>query len=73
MNMHMQPENTDLLYGVEAIRECLNMTAAQVYHLHAQNRLPTFKIGKKVCARRSALDRWLADIEAAAMEGRSNG
>ncbi|WP_371346063.1 DNA-binding protein [Ancylobacter sp. IITR112] len=57
---------TDLLYGVEAISKCLNMTTAQVYHLHARGQIPTFKIGKKVCSRRASLSTWLAEQEAKA-------
>lgn len=35
----------DLLYGVPAIAKFLKMSAKQVYHLHDQGNLPTFKIG----------------------------
>lgn len=66
-----QPDTVDLLYGVEPIRAYICMTAAQVYHLHARGQLPTFKIGKKVCARRSDLDMWLAIRAASAVEARS--
>ncbi len=45
----------DLLYGVEQIAGHLEMTRRQVYHLHDQGHLPTFKVGGKVCARRSTL------------------
>ncbi len=57
---------TDLLYGVEQIAEHLKMTRRQVYHLHDQGHLPTFKIGGKVCARRSTLAKHFAAQEAAA-------
>ncbi|MEE8610078.1 MAG: hypothetical protein V3V60_08730 [Sphingomonas aquatilis] len=46
----------DLLYGASAIAAHLRMTDKQVYHLHDQEQLPTFKIGKRVCARRSELE-----------------
>lgn len=55
----------DLLYGMPAIAEYLQMRTRQAYHL-AENGLPTFKIGKKTCARRSALSKWLAEQERAA-------
>jgi hypothetical protein len=64
---------TDLLYGVEAISKCLNMTTAQVYHLHARGQIPTFKIGKKVCSRRASLAAWLAEQEAKAKSPASGG
>lgn len=59
------PENdiTDLLYGVEAIARYLNMTTAQVYHLHGDRKMPTFKMGKKVCARKASLITWLEAME----------
>jgi hypothetical protein len=45
----------DLLYGVPAIAEFLGMTPAAVYHLAAQKRIPTFKVGKTICARRARI------------------
>lgn len=67
-----EPE-TDLLYGVEQIAGHLKMTRRQVYHLHDQSHLPTFKIGGKVCARRSTLAKHFAAQEAAAQAGGANG
>lgn len=60
-------EKADLLYGVPAIAAYLGMTAAQVYHLTKE--LPTFKIGAKVCARKSAIDDWLDAQARQAVEG----
>lgn len=60
------PSTTDLLHGVNAIAEHLNLTAKQVYHLHGNGELPTFKMGKTVCARRSTLAKHFAAQEAAA-------
>lgn len=62
------PES-DLLHGVKAIAGHLNMTTKQVYHLHGNSQLPTFKIGKTVCARRSTLAKHFAEQEAAARAG----
>jgi len=61
--------DTDLLYGVEQIADHLKMTRRQVYHLHDQGHLPTFKIGGKVCARRSTLAKHFEAQERAALEG----
>jgi hypothetical protein len=61
--MDIQPQTADLLYGVPAISGHLRMSAKQVYHLHAQGHLPTFKIGGKVCARRSTLAKHFAALE----------
>lgn len=66
-----QPNEADLLYGVPVIAEHLRLRERQVYHLITKGNLPSFKIGGKVCARRSSLDQWLVDQEAAAaVEGR---
>jgi hypothetical protein len=56
----------DLLHGVAAIAAHLNVTRKQVYHMHDRGQLPTFKIGRTVCARRSTLARTFAEQEAAA-------
>ena len=60
---------SDLLSGVEAIANHLNMTRRQIYHLHETGELPTFKLGAKVCARRSTLAKHFAAQEAAARHG----
>lgn len=60
----MKPKaNADLCYGADAIAAHLGIEPRQVYHLHENERLPTFKVGRKVCARRSALDAWLVRQE----------
>lgn len=66
----MNDDNSGLLYGAGPIAAYLGMTEAQVYHLHANGTLPTFKIGARVCARRSDLNAWL---EAQAKGGQANG
>lgn len=45
----------DLLYGLDAIGEAIGMGARQVQFLHGKGDLPTFKMGRTVCALRSAL------------------
>lgn len=57
---------TDLLHGVAAIAVHLSMTRKQVYHLHDRGQLPTFKVGRTVCARRSTLASHFAALEAKA-------
>lgn len=54
----MKDAQSDLLYGVPAIAEYLNMRPRQVYHL-TENGLPHFKIGGRVCSRKSLLSKWL--------------
>lgn len=60
----MKDPGTDLLYGVRSIASHLQMTEKQVYHLHEQGNIPTFKIGGKVCARRSTLAKHFDEQEA---------
>lgn len=45
----------DLLHGVAAIADHLGMTERQVLHRHERGGLPTFKIGRAVCASKSYL------------------
>lgn len=64
--------SVDLLYGLAAIGEAVGLTARQVEHLIAKGELPTFKLGATVCARRSALAKHFAQLEAAAAEAARN-
>lgn len=59
-------EKPDLLYGLEAIGEHIGLTARQAEHLVSRGDLPTFKMGRVVCARRSTLAKHFAAQEAAA-------
>lgn len=58
----------DLLYGLEAIGAHVGLTARQVEHLVGKGEIPTFKMGRTVCARRSTLASHFAAQEAAARE-----
>lgn len=66
-------EVADLLYGANAIAVHLSLRRAQVYHPIEAGRLPTFKIGGKVCARRSTVAVWLAQVEADAVSKPADG
>ena len=46
---------TDLLYGVASIAEFLGVKRRSAEHLIETKRIPYFKVGKTVCARRSKL------------------
>lgn len=62
----------DLLYGVPAIADAFRWKARHVYHLKDKHGLPTFKIGRTVCAKRSAIRAWITEIaerEARIVEG----
>ena len=58
---------SDLLYGASAIAEYLGVKPRAAYHLIETKRIPFFKIGKTLCARRSTLAARIAELEA---EGR---
>jgi hypothetical protein len=45
----------DLLYGARAIADFLGIKQRAAEHLIETKRIPYFKIGKTVCARRSKL------------------
>lgn len=55
----------DMLQGAEAIGTFMGMEPRQVYH--QRKRLPTFKIGALICARKSTLMRWIEEQEAKSM------
>jgi excisionase family DNA binding protein len=44
-----------LLYGANAIADYLGIKRRVAYHLIETERIPHFKVGKTVCARRSRL------------------
>jgi excisionase family DNA binding protein len=45
----------DLLYGVKSIASFLGIKERSAQHLVETKRIPYFKVGKTVCARRSKL------------------
>lgn len=52
----------DVLYGYEEIGAFLRLTARQAKHRARESGLPTFKLGRIVCARKVALNAWLTSI-----------
>lgn len=66
--MNHANENTpsgDLLMGAAAIAEHLGITRRQTYRLVYDELIPTFKVGGTIAARRSSLNAWLEQQEAA--------
>ena len=56
----------DLLRGAAAIAEFLfdnPRKRRKAYHLASKSRLPTFKIGSMICARKSVLIAWVEQQE----------
>jgi hypothetical protein len=60
----------DLLYGAPAIARFLRLSEPQARHLCENGTLPTFKVGKLICARETTLLAWIAECEAKAGAGR---
>lgn len=50
------PKNPDVLYGLDAIASHLGITHNQAKHRVAQKLIPTFKMGRSICALRSKVD-----------------
>jgi hypothetical protein len=48
-----------ILYGVPAIASHMKLRVRQVHHLKDRHGLPTFLIGRTVCAKASALAAWI--------------
>ncbi len=66
MTEHEPDFAKDLLRGAEEIAEFLYGTREvrrKVYHLVAKSNIPIFKLGSKICARKSVLLKWVRDQE----------
>ena len=61
----VQAERSDLLYGVPAIARHLGRTTRQARHNIDKRRIPTFRMGAIICARKSTLLRWMEEQERA--------
>ena len=66
--MTQNEADADLLYGVPAIAAFLGLSVRQAWHQCESKRLPIFKLGNIICARRSSIAAWLAECEAAARQ-----
>jgi len=67
--MEQDNDRADLLYGVPEIAAFMGRTPNTIYYLARSEDFPTFKIGGKVCARRSSINAWLAQLENRARSG----
>lgn len=59
----------DMLRGADAIADFMGMKRRQIYHLTETSRLPVFRVGSVLCARRSTLLGWVEDQELRATAG----
>lgn len=55
----------DILSGANDIARFMGLPARSIYHAAEHNGLPVFRIGAKICARKSTLMAWVAGQEAA--------
>ncbi len=60
-----QERGPDLLYGVAAIAAHLGLTDRQARHNIDKGRIPTFRMGAIICARKSTLLRGMEERERA--------
>ena len=66
MNTHEEEFAVDMLRGADEIALYLYGDREQrrkIYHLVATSRLPVFKLGSMICARRSVLVKWVEHQE----------
>ena len=64
----VRPLAEDLLRGADAIAEFFFGTRSErrkIYHLAESSRLPVFRMGSVLCARKSRLLSWIEDQEQA--------
>lgn len=62
----MNDNEPQVLYGVAAIATFLGIEEKACRHRVEAKQIPTFKIGRMICARPSSLRTWLAAKEAEA-------
>lgn len=55
-------DDDQILYGVPAIADAFKLKPRQVYYLKENHGLPTFKVGRIVCAKRSAVRAWIESV-----------
>ena len=57
------PPRADLLTGYQSIGDYLGWDRRQAEHRSTTGEIPTFKIGRTVCARMSSLDAHIAKLD----------
>ena len=53
----------DLLQGAGAIAEFTGLPERRIYAMTSKQKIPTFRIGGTLCARKSRLMEWFEDLE----------
>lgn len=62
-HVSQEPIGDDLLRGAKQIADFLKVKERTVYHLIDTEQIPFFKLGGRVCARRSSLARHIEALE----------
>jgi excisionase family DNA binding protein len=57
------PLAKDLLHGADQIAGFLGVTRRAVYHLAEKGKVPIFRMGAKLCARKTRLLAWIEEQE----------
>lgn len=58
-----QPIAADILRGADEIAAFLGLDKRAIYHAASRQKLPTFRLGAIICARRSTLLSWISEQE----------
>ena len=58
-----QPIASDILRGADEIAAFMGLDKRAIYHAASRQKLPTFRVGAIICARRSTLLTWIAAQE----------
>ena len=59
-------DNADLLYCCKQVADYLKIKPAAVYHIVETKRIPVFRVGRTLCARRAKLNDAFEKLEAQA-------
>ena len=59
------PLNQDILEGADAIAHFMGTTRRRVFHLAERDLIPTFKLGHRLCARKSRILKHIEALEGA--------
>jgi hypothetical protein len=66
--MRQQPLSDDLMIGVKPIAEFTGQSERRIFYMLSSGQLPGFKLGNKWAARKSTLERHIAERERMAAE-----
>lgn len=55
------------MIGADKVAEYTGQDRRSIYHLAQTGKIPVFRMGSQICARKSTLLRWIEEQEAKAM------